>query len=208
MPESGSDPLFIAPDVVERARSGDPHAHAELYHAFAPMVYTVARRMLGSASLAEDVVQDSFVEVIRKAGQFRGEAEVGHWIRRIAINKCLSQLRSPWARRRIDVPDGDAANDPAVAAGGSLDRTRVERELSHRLELERAFEALSPMARAVVWLHDVEGYTHREIGRRMGRTTSFSKTQLMRAHEKMRAVLQPEITEEEIEPCLTVLKIV
>lgn len=208
MPESGSDPFLIGPDIVERARSGDRRAHAELYRAFAPMIYTVARRVLGSASLAEDVVQESFVEVIRKAGQYRGEVGIGHWIRRIAINKCLSHLRSPWARRRADVAVGDAVEGPPGGSDAILDKSRVERELGHRLALERAFESLSPTARAVVWLHDVEGYTHREIGRRMGRTTSFSKTQLMRAHEKMRAVLQPEITDEEIEPCLTVLKIV
>ena len=204
----GSDPFFVAPEVVGRAQGGDPHAHAELYRAFAPMVYTVARRMLGSASLAEDVVQECFVEVIRKAGDYRGDAEVGHWIRRIAINKCLSQLRSPWVRRRTYVHDGDATGIPADAAGGTSDSTQVERELGYRLALERAFETLSPTSRAVVWLHDVEGYTHREIGRLMGRTTSFSKTQLMRAHEKLRARLQPEVTDEENEPCLTVLKTV
>ena len=63
--------------VLERARSGDREAHAALYRAFAPMIFTLARRMLGSVSLAEDVVQDCFVEIIRKAEHFRGEAAIG-----------------------------------------------------------------------------------------------------------------------------------
>jgi len=57
------------------------------------------------------------------------------------------------------------------------------------IDLERAFEQLTDTSRAVVWLHDVEGYTHEEIGELMGKSVSFSKSQLARAHVRLRGML-------------------
>jgi RNA polymerase sigma-70 factor (ECF subfamily) len=189
----------IEPEVLQRAQAGDREAHAALYRAFAPMVYTLARRMLGSKALAEDVLQDCFVDVIRKASQFRGDghAGVGHWIRRIAINKALSQLRSPWFRRRIDVVGCEPAAEEPVGESAA-----------QPTELERALAGLGATARSVVWLYIVEGYTHEEIGRLMGRSTSFSKTQFSRACHRLRGELQPESAKEEFAPCLSALKTV
>jgi RNA polymerase sigma factor (sigma-70 family) len=189
----------IDQDLLERARRGDRQAHATLYRAFAPMIYTLACRMLGSRSLAEDVLQDSFVEVIRKADQFRGQAAIGAWIKRIAINKCLTLLRSPWTQRRIAGVDCEqarfAGRDTAPDGG-----TETQAALS------QALAKLSAPARAVVWLHDVEGYTHDEIGRLMGQSTSFSKSQLARAYRQLRAILDPETQPAETTPCLGALK--
>jgi RNA polymerase sigma-70 factor (ECF subfamily) len=174
------------------------------------MVYTLARRMLGSSAVAEDVLQDCFVEVIRKAGQFRGDGgvPVGLWIRQIAVNKSLSQLRSPWRRRRIEAasvePQADDRSEPGLAGIGSgLDGVRPATPHS---ELELALGTLGATARAVVWLYVVEGYTHDEIGRLMGRSTSFSKSQFSRACQQLRRELQPEVEEDGIEPCINLLK--
>jgi RNA polymerase sigma factor (sigma-70 family) len=196
----------IEPEVLQRARDGDREAHAVLYRTFAPMVYTLARRMLGSTAVAEDVLQDCFVEVIRKAAQFRGDGgvPVGIWIRQIAVNKALSQLRSPWRRRRLAVSGAEPQADVQPETGlQGLDGTRPAAPHS---ELERALGELGATARAVVWLYIVEGYTHDEIGRLMGRSTSFSKSQFARACEQLRRELQPEVQDEEIGPCLNALK--
>jgi RNA polymerase sigma-70 factor (ECF subfamily) len=159
------------------------------------MVYTVARRILASAASAEDVLQETFVEVLQKAGSFRGESEFGFWIRRIAVNKCLQYLRSGWSSRRVDV---DLSDQPDPRSVGAMVETQ--------LVLESALAELSEMARAVVWLHDVEGYTHKEIGQMMGRTPSFSKSRLARAHERLRVLLEDEFTENGIIVCEPVLK--
>jgi RNA polymerase sigma-70 factor (ECF subfamily) len=79
---------------------------------------------------------------------------------------------------------------------------QVERQIA----LETALESLSPTARAVVWLHDVEGYTHREIAAAMGKTASFSKSQLARAHEKLRELLAVPAAEDGVELCAPELK--
>src|SRR2546429_9206909 len=63
-----------------------------------------------------------------------------------------------------------------------------------RIDLERAFERLSETSRAVVWLHDVEGYTHEEIAEQMGKTVSFSKSQLARAHVRLRRMLDEGVS--------------
>lgn len=196
----------IEPEVLRRAQAGDREAHAVLYRAFAPMVYTLARRMLGSAAVAEDVLQDCFVEVIRKAAQFRGDGgvPVGLWIRQIAVNKSLSQLRSPWRRRRIEIASMEAQPDERIEPG--LPGIDGVRPAAPHSELERALATLGATARAVVWLYIVEGYTHDEIGRLMGRSTSFSKSQFARACQQLRQELQPEIEEDGIEPCLNLLK--
>jgi RNA polymerase sigma-70 factor (ECF subfamily) len=182
--------------LLARAQHGDRAAHAELYELFAALVYTIARRILASSALAEDVLQETFVEVIRKIGGYRGEAELGFWIKRIAINKCLMYLRSGWSARRSD--DCDAVLELLAERPSTLD---------DQLALERALGQLSDVARAVVWLHDVEGYTHHEIGRMMGRTTSFSKSQLARAHDRLRSLLQGGLEPSDPELCDPVLKI-
>jgi RNA polymerase sigma-70 factor (ECF subfamily) len=186
-------PPSVAIETLARARGGDRAAHAELYTVFAGPVFTLARRMLASKALAEDVLQETFVEVLCKIAGFRGEAEVGTWIKRIAINKCLMYLRSSWVSRRVpevDEPVGEQRS-------GALDQ---------QMALERALDQVPDVARAVVWLHDVEGYTHAEIGRLMGRTASFSKSQLARAHERLRSLLEGVEDESETSLCTTVLK--
>jgi RNA polymerase sigma factor (sigma-70 family) len=126
-------------------------------------------------------LQETFVEVLRNVGSCRGHAEFGPWVRRIAVNKCLMHLRSPWVARRARA---DAADELSPAQEDACP--------GEQASLERALAALSPTARAVIWLHDVEGYTHEEIARFMGRTASFSKSQLARAHERLRDLLEGE----------------
>ena len=179
-------------EVVARARGGDRAAHAELYSAFGRPVFTLARRMLASKALAEDVLQETFVEVICNIDRFRGDADVGTWIKRIAINKCLMHVRSSWVSRR-----GPALDDVVGEHRSGVD---------DQMALERALDRVPDVARAVVWLHDVEGYTHAEIGRLMGRTTSFSKSQLARAHERLRELLEGKDAATETSICTPELK--
>jgi RNA polymerase sigma-70 factor (ECF subfamily) len=162
---------------------------------FGGMVFTLARRMLASKAAAEDVLQDTFIEVFRKIGAYRGEAELKFWVKRIAINKCLMQLRSGWMSRRC--PDGEDVLHSAPARTSPLDE---------QIALERALDALPDTARVVVWLHDVEGHTHKEIGALMGYTASFSKSQLARAHERLRELLEPDQAESEADLCNPILK--
>jgi RNA polymerase sigma factor (sigma-70 family) len=168
-----------AETVVARARTGDPQALETLYRAYEVPVYNLARRICRTAEDAEDVLQETFFEVCRSIGRFREEGSLWGWIRTIAASKALMRLR------RNKYRDTDELHDEIVV-GARRDEPHL------RMDLEAALERLSETSRAVVWLHDVEGYTHEEIAAMMGKTASFSKSQLARAHMRLRRWLGEE----------------
>ncbi len=176
--------------TLERARAGDEAALADIYRAFEVPVRTLARRIVTPRAAAEDVAQDVFVDVITRLHQYQGRGSFAGWIRSIAVSRCLMYLRSPWHRgqrwlvgatRSFDElqQDWHAERRPGAA---TADRAEA-------IDLERALARLGDNARAVVWLHDVEGYTHAEIGALFGASASFSKSQLARAHQRLRDLL-------------------
>jgi RNA polymerase sigma-70 factor (ECF subfamily) len=177
---------LAVPDIlVARAKSGDLEALEALYRAFETPVYNVALRVLRRPEDAEDVLQETFLEVVRNIKQYRGEGHLWGWIRRIAVSKALMRVRSDQVR------EADEFHEESVAGGGGGGRLGTT-GVPARIDLERAFERLSRTSRAVVWLHDVEGYTHEEIAELMGKTVSFSKSQLARAHARLRTMLDVE----------------
>lgn len=175
----------LSPDTVPRARSGDAGAREAIYRAYQRPVRTLARRLVPRASQAEDLAHDVFVEVLQSLGQYDGRGSFAGWIRTITVRKCLMHLRSPWQRglRWVEGLAPADADLPEAVAGG--------RNVGDSLDLERALASLGDTARAVVWLHDVEGYTHAEIGALLGGTASLSKSQLARAHARLRELLEP-----------------
>jgi len=166
--------------VIAAARAGDKQAQAKLYALFGTAVFTLARRILGRPEPAEDVLQDTFVDVVQQLKGFRGEAPVGMWIRQIAVNKCLMQVRSPWHRLRTQV--GDEPPGMSLEEWSQDDGSRSQ----DQLDVERALAELPPESRTVLWLHSVEGYTHQEIARLMGITANTSKSKLARAYRRLR----------------------
>src|SRR5918992_6370181 len=172
--------LANAETVVARARTGDTEALGALYRAFEVPVYNLARRICRTTEDAEDVLQETFFEVCKSIGRYREEGSLWGWIRTIAASKALMRLR------RNKYRDTDELNDELVVG-------RQKEETHLRMDLEAALERLPETSRAVVWLHDVEGYTHDEIAGMMGKTASFSKSQLARAHARLRRWLGEEI---------------
>jgi RNA polymerase sigma-70 factor (ECF subfamily) len=109
-------------------------------------------------------------------------------------------LRSPWNRSQLWL-DTDTGEDGVVHPALVDTAPRPDTVVPAAADLERALESLPALSRTVVWLHDVEGYTHVEIGRLLGYTTSFSKSQLARAHLRLRELLDPP---DEALPCMPV----
>lgn len=181
------------PAMLARARRGDMKAHEVLYASYGGPVYTLAARILADPTLAEEVLQDTCIEVIRHVSEFRNDAAFGGWVKRIATNKALAHLRSAWHRKSESLSTDQETDVPAWEPAGPDDPAAC---IADRESLERALETLPPTARAVVWLYDVEGYSHQEIAALMGRTVSFSKSRLSRAHEQLRAELGPDYDEE------------
>jgi RNA polymerase sigma factor (sigma-70 family) len=176
--------------IVRRAAKGDPKAHEIIYRAYSAPVYSVGLRFTRVPAQAEDLLQETFIEVIRSIAKFRGEAPLGAWIRRIAVSKSLMYLRSAWHARGQSLDDDwDETTAGSPAAHGVSSRP------DEALDLDAALANLPPIGRAVVWLHDVEGFTHKEIAAMMGRTESFSKSQLSRAYQRLRPMLEAGVAE-------------
>jgi RNA polymerase sigma-70 factor (ECF subfamily) len=180
--------------VLERARAGDRAAHEQLYAAFAGAVYSLIRRLVVRPAVAEELAQDVFVEILRGIGDYQGIGSFAGWVRSIAVTRALMHLRSPWHRlfAALD-PDTEATSEHGTyPAGNSQPGYEPSGNDLPTDDLEWALNQLPAVGRSVVWLHDVEGYTHGEIARLYGRTASFSKSQLARAHEQLRDLLEPQ----------------
>lgn len=185
----------VPADVLARARLGEHAAQEALYRAFERPVRTLARRLVPGAAAADDIAQDVFVEVLTRLDQYQGRGSFAGWVRSITVSKCLMHLRSPW-RRGLEWVESLSRMEP----GADPDRP-TPASSGDAVDLERALARLGETARAVVWLHDVEGYTHAEIGALLGGTSSFSKSQLARAHSRLRELLEPEAVST---PCMPV----
>jgi RNA polymerase sigma-70 factor (ECF subfamily) len=171
--------------VMARARRGDMQALESIYHTYEAPVYTLARRLCGHIEEADEVLQETFLEVVRSIGRYRGEAPFGAWLRRVAISKALQRLRRAQVRK-IETDSGDP--EPDVCRNVET-KVNDDNRSSERIDLERALARLPYTARVVVWLYDVMGLSHPEIAELMGRSVSFSKSQLSRAHSQLRVWL-------------------
>ena len=177
--------IDIDPGIIKRAAVGDAKAHEIIYRAFSAPVYSICLRFTKVPAHAEDLVQETFIEIMRSIAKFRGEAALGSWIRRIAVTKALMFLRSAWTKRGQMLAD----DWQEVTEGDALSHG-ISRHPDDALDLDAALSSLPDVSRTVVWLHDVEGYTHKEIAGFMGKTESFSKSQLSRAYQRLRPLLE------------------
>ena len=166
--------------IIQRAMEGDEAAMRTLWSRHAPHIDAVVRRLVGNdLDLAADVAQEVWIQIFRALPQYRGDSQFGTWAHRIAVNRTLNALRKT---RRLAKIETDVEEDSAL----------VEPEPERALMLatiEKAANRLSPGARAVFMLHDVEGYTHEEIAERLGITAGGSKSQLFKARAKLRIML-------------------
>lgn len=165
--------------AIERAKTGDLAALERVYRAYEGLVYSLARRICRTEEDAEDVLQETFLEVCRSIRRFRGAGpgSLTAWVKRVAASKALMRIR------RQKYRDADELAEDGAMVG------RRAPDVGLQLDLESALARLPETSKAVVWLHDVEGYTHEDIAEIMGRTVSFSKSQLARAHARLRGWL-------------------
>lgn len=164
---------------LRRAIAGDERALQRLWSQHAPHIDAVVRRLCGDPELAADVSQEVWMQIFRALPSYRGDSQFGTWAHRIAVNRTLNALRKirRLAKLEVDIEDDSALVEP------DTDRTFIAESI------EQAMTRLSPGARAVFVLHDIEGYTHGEIGAELGITPGGSKSQLFKARAKLRKLL-------------------
>jgi len=167
-------------ELIARVRAGDPAAERALYDAHVERVYRLSYRMAGDDDLARDFTQETFIRAFEKLETFRGEAAFSTWLHSIATSVALNGLRKVkrFRKREADLEEADGV------PGGA---PRAEPDLKRRLA--QAIDGLPEGYRTVFLLHDVEGYTHEEIGAALDIETGTSKAQLSRARAKLRDAL-------------------
>jgi RNA polymerase sigma factor (sigma-70 family) len=164
--------------TLARARRGDLDACENIYRKFHQPAYSVAYRVCQCREAAQEVTQEAFITVFRKIGQFRGDAPFWGWLRRVVVNHAISSLRKAPKADPVELQDYHGMAESASD------------QIGLSMDLESALAVLGAEDRTIVWLHDVEGYNHREIADLFGKTESFSKTRLSRARSRLRGLLE------------------
>ena len=167
-------------ELVAAVRTGAAHAERELYDRHVDRVYRLAMRMSGDETLARDFTQDTFVRAFARVGDFRSESSLATWLHTIATSVILNGLKKV---RRIQGREvgGDELPDVPI--------TQRHAEPDLKVRLARAIDGLPNGYRMVFVMHDVEGYTHEEIGAALGIQSGTSKAQLFRARARLRSEL-------------------
>ncbi|HYK82080.1 MAG TPA: sigma-70 family RNA polymerase sigma factor [Gemmatimonadales bacterium] len=166
--------------LIARVRAGDAAAERALYDAHVDRVFRLAYRLAGDEQLARDFTQDTFIRVFERLDSFRGEAKLSTWLHAITTSVVLNGLRRVKRFRQRETDLDDASGVSARSRGAEPDLKR---------RLTQAIDALPEGYRTVFVMHDVEGYTHEEIGDALGIETGTSKAQLSRARAKLREAL-------------------
>ena len=168
------------PLLIRRAIAGDEGALRALWARHAPHIDMVVRRLVGfDQDLAEDIAQEVWIQIFRALPGYRGDSQFSTWAHRIAVNRTLNALRRTKRLAAIET----SVEEDSAAVEMDTERSFVA------ASIEAAAAKLSPGARTVFMLHDVEGYTHEEIAQELGITSGGSKSQLFKARAKLRKLL-------------------
>tara|TARA_B100001245_G_C22793663_1_gene382768 strand:+ start:277 stop:837 length:561 start_codon:yes stop_codon:yes gene_type:complete len=175
-------------EAIKGCISGNSKAFEILYNMHKQKVYSLCLRMVRNPEEAEDLTQESFMQLFRKINTFRGDSEFSTWLHRLTVNIVLMRIRKKRPNQvSIDEePESDGLfpkkefGSDDIQLIGAVDR----------LTLEKAISALPEGYRTIFILHDVEGYEHHEIAEIVGCSIGNSKSQLFKARLRLRLHLK------------------
>ncbi|HYJ46310.1 MAG TPA: RNA polymerase sigma factor [Pyrinomonadaceae bacterium] len=174
-------------ELAQRSAGGDLSSFEELYRRHFRRVYALCLRMTSNPEEAEDLTQETFIQLFNKIGSFRGESAFTTWLHRMTVNQVLMHFR-----RRKSRPEYTSADDetPDQIVRGTENQNRMP--VVDRISLENAISKLAPGYRSVFVLHDVEGHEHNEIAQMLGISEGTSKSQLHKARLKLRDLIRQQ----------------
>jgi RNA polymerase sigma-70 factor (ECF subfamily) len=182
--------------LIERLKAGDQAAFETIFNLYSPKLYGVAQRILGEVADTQEVIQDVFWTVYRKAKSFRGNSQLSTWLYRLTINAALGKIRREKKHNKeVEYEeylpkfqgDGHHVVRPVVDWSDTLEEHYTKHEL--REFLANALDHLKPIDKSVVVLSDLEGMSDKEIAATTGLTVSAVKTRLHRARLFLRGKL-------------------
>ena len=191
MKNASTEQVTSEGQAISLAQTGDHAAFEYLYKAYCRRVYGICLRITRNPAEAEDLTQQTFLQLFRKIGMFRGESSFSTWLYRITVNAALLHIRHKKpAASVLDDLEHYVANEEGKSKHGSSGASLPS--LVDRLNLKRAISKLSPGCKRLFLLHDVLGYKHREIASRLGCSVGSSKSQLHKARKRLRRLLRGE----------------
>ena len=180
-------PDNAAPDLELCAltANGNIAAFELIYSRYHRRTYSLCLRMTGSQTTAEDLTQEVFIQLFRKAGSFRGASAFSTWLHRLTVNQVLMHFRRRSFKNEKTTENGELPEQTTV---GTANPNKMQ--VVDRIALKKAISQLPAGYKQVFILHDVEGYEHEEVARRLGISIGTSKSQLHKARLRLRTMLK------------------
>lgn len=187
--QTPSEIVKIEPDasdyeLTQLSSKGNIAAFELLYERYHRRTYSLCLRMTNNQTEAEDLTQEVFIQLFRKAGSFRGDSAFSTWLHRLTVNQVLMHFRRRSFKNEKTSNDGEM---PEQVVPGTENQKRMP--VLDRIALTKAIGELPPGYKSVFVLHDVEGYEHEEVARLLGISVGTSKSQLHKARLKLRGLL-------------------
>ena len=171
--------------IIESAQAGDRQAMALIYKNYSKSVYALLYRMLWNKETAQELMQDTFIDVMTKLPSYRGDSNLYAWIRKVAVNNCLMYFRKN--KKKLFELNEEAQCDTEILSRAA--------NYESQIDVQSLLKRLTPKRRLLVWLHEVEGMTHKEIAIVVNKSVSYSKTELSRALTQLRSFINEEQTQ-------------
>jgi len=168
-------------EIIKLSKDGNPKAQFQLYKLYSKAMLNICIRMLNNKEEAEDLLQESFTDAFMKLHSFRYESSFGAWLKRIVINKCINKMQ----KKKIDLVFPERQVEPADGED-KVDYAKIEMDVRR---IHDAIELLPDGYRVIFSLYALEGYDHSEIAQILDISKSTSKTQYLRAKQKIRDLL-------------------
>jgi RNA polymerase sigma-70 factor (ECF subfamily) len=177
--------------LVARASAGDLQALEEIFNKYRNQVFSLAYRMTGNVSDAEDLCQEIFVQVMRKISSFQGRSSFSTWLYRVSMNRSRDYLRRKKRSPELLSHEGDPVEpyDPVAHAGGGLESVAISSE-AQRL-VQEALVELPVSLRAPLVLHELEGMQYHEVASLLRLPVGTVKSRIFRARIKLAEILEP-----------------
>ncbi|HOX78947.1 MAG TPA: RNA polymerase sigma factor [Bacteroidales bacterium] len=172
----------ISRDIIERSKKGNRQAQYQLYRQYAKAMFNICNRMMNDRADAEDMLQESFSEAFRRLDSFRNESTFGAWLKMIVINRCINEIKRKKTQLEFfdDMSPFEDAEDLTDDQSAGLSPERIK----------KAMEDLPKGSRMIFSLYLLEGYDHQEISEILNISESNSKTQYMRAKQRIKEILK------------------
>lgn len=172
----------ISRDIIERSKKGNRQAQYQLYRQYAKAMFNICNRMMNDRADAEDMLQESFSEAFRRLDSFRNESTFGAWLKMIVINRCINEIKRKKAQLEFfdDMSPFEDEEDLTDDQSAGLSPEKIK----------KAMEELPKGSRMIFSLYLLEGYDHQEISEILNISESNSKTQYMRAKQRIKEILK------------------